>query len=48
MYRGNCAPSPWEYDTEDEYNAALDAYDAAMSLAEDEAVERRCEREQNI
>lgn len=48
MYRVCDEPSRWEYDTEEEYDAALASYDAAMMQEEDEAVERRCEREQNI
>ena len=44
MYRQYTAPRASDYDTEEEYQEALDAYDREMSLREDYYKERYYER----
>ena len=36
-------PSPEDYDSDEEYQDALDAYDAAESFYEDKCIERKYE-----
>lgn len=44
-YLNSYGPMPSDYDTEEEYQEALEAYESALSEAEDEYIERRRERE---
>lgn len=45
MFRQFRQPLPWEYETEEEYQEALDAWDYEMQLREDYLVEKRLERQ---
>lgn len=45
MFRQYTAPDPCEYDTQEDYQDALDAYDAEMMLREDMYIEMCRERE---
>ena len=40
-------PSPWEYDTDEEYQEALRAYDRELIDREDEYIERMREKYEN-
>ena len=44
MFRQFTAPRPDQYSTDEEYQEALDAYDAEMALQEEYARERYYER----
>ena len=48
MFRQYTEPRPDQYDTEEEYQEALDAYDREMMLREDYLVEQRIERRMNL
>lgn len=41
-------PMPWQYNTEEEYEAALDAFDREESRREDEARERYYEEKLSL
>ena len=41
-------PRRYDFDTEEEYNLSLDAFDREMSFREDFLVEERCERESDF
>lgn len=45
MFRQYTEPRRSQYDTEEEYNEALEAYDREMMLREDYLVEKRIRRE---
>lgn len=47
MFRQFNLPSPWEYDTDEEYQEALRAYDRELIDREDEYIERMRERYEN-
>ena len=44
MFRQFREPQEWEYDTQEEYQEALEAYEAEMQMREDYLVERRLEK----
>lgn len=47
MFRQFNLPSPWEYDTDEEYQEALRAYDRELIDREDEYIERMREKYEN-